>query len=100
MVDFYGMAHHNLEEARRLYAQPEHLNSLRARGITDPQVPFTFTSTVLAVTQRLLDHGLDSHTHEACASCIFTRYVSMMDALLIMLLQCVRIYTVSLVSSG
>lgn len=55
MVDFYGMAHHNLEEARRLYAQPEHLNSLRARGITDPQVPFT--STILAVTQRLLDHG-------------------------------------------
>lgn len=55
MVQLYTVANFNLEEARRLYSQPEHLNALRLRGIESPQVPST--TTILAVTQRLLDHG-------------------------------------------
>lgn len=55
MVQLYAVAGYNLEEARRLYSQPAHLNSLRLRGIENPQIPTT--PTILAATQRLLDHG-------------------------------------------
>ncbi|CAH2098612.1 unnamed protein product [Euphydryas editha] len=55
MLQLYATANNNLEEARRLYSQSEHLNALRLRGIESPQIPFT--PTILAATQRLLDYG-------------------------------------------
>ncbi|CAH2100857.1 unnamed protein product [Euphydryas editha] len=55
MVQLYAIANYNLEKARRLYSQPEHLNTLRLRGIESPQI--SSTPTILAATQRLLDYG-------------------------------------------
>lgn len=55
MVQLYAVANYNLEEARRLYSRPEHLNALRLQGIANPQIPST--PTILSATQRLLDHG-------------------------------------------
>jgi len=56
MVQLYAAANYNLEEARRLYSQQDHLHSLLLRGIASPQV--SCTSTILAATRRLIDHGL------------------------------------------
>lgn len=55
MVRFYAISRENLSEARRLYADPQHMSSLRASGIVAPQVPRP--ETILATVQRLLDHG-------------------------------------------
>lgn len=55
MVRFYILSGNNLSEARRLYDDPQHMSSLRAFGIVDPQVPRP--ETILATVQRLLDHG-------------------------------------------
>lgn len=54
MVQQYAIANYNTAEARRLYAQPDHLNHLRMQGIPNPQV--SSINTFLAATQRLIDH--------------------------------------------
>lgn len=64
MVQLYARANYNSNAARRLYAEPQHLVSLRLRGILNPQVPQA--RTIVAVTQRLLDHGqfnTPAHAH-------------------------------------
>lgn len=55
MVQLYARADYNSHAARRLYAEPQHLESLRRRGIHNPQVPQA--RTIVQATQRLLDHG-------------------------------------------
>lgn len=55
MVQLYARANYDSHAARRLYAEPDHLESLRLRGILNPQVPHA--RTIVAATQRLLDHG-------------------------------------------
>lgn len=55
MVQLYARANYDSHAARRLYAEPRHLQSLRLRGILNPQVPSS--RTIVAATQRLLDHG-------------------------------------------
>lgn len=55
MVRLYAVSGNNMNEARRRYAAPEHLQSLRMQGILSPQVPAA--STILAATQHLLDFG-------------------------------------------
>lgn len=55
MVECYMSSGHNLSEAKRLYASPEHLQSLRSLGILNPKIPDV--RTILAAYQRLLETG-------------------------------------------
>ncbi|CAH1642036.1 unnamed protein product [Spodoptera littoralis] len=55
MVKVYVMGNYSSRGARRLYSDPDHLNSLQRRGIPNPRTPSAnkFTS----VWQHLLDSG-------------------------------------------
>lgn len=55
MVQLYAIAGYDAQAARRLYSEPNHLQSLRLRGIPNPQIPSG--QTIVAATQHLLDHG-------------------------------------------
>lgn len=55
MVKYYYLSGQNLNGARRMYADEEHLQALRRNGVPAPQIPST--DLILRTVQRLLDHG-------------------------------------------
>lgn len=55
IVKFYVLADFNTAEARRLYSDPDHLNSLKRKGINNPRIPTG--KTFNHVWGRLMDYG-------------------------------------------